>query len=774
MSSPSLLPAWRRQDYLYLAALVAAALLAFWPLILHQQSFFRPELFGHDWEGGYIPLATCSQKMVLQDYFPLWTSAYLCGTPIIGTDQGGYLYPPSYLDFCMVFNFIGSYTSILVGHLALLGILTFILFRYLNLSGPPSFLASLWMMLSGPVIWFSFIPVGLHELTWFLVLYLGALMLLRRAALWSWLLWAAAFGLELLAGDPETLVYSCLLLALAVGLHLVLERPPLRIALRTVLLLAGGVILGGLLTLAQGLTTLELFSHCIRSVPLDYQAYRETWLEAQLVLGLVALLFRRQTGELFFGLLPLALLVAGLVSPPRRPARTLVRAWLAFGVILGFNRTLHLTPILYHLPVFSLFLRHYKLLPYFQLFACLGVALGVEALLARPRQTRLILSLVGLGLLDTLIPIRAWPYPLVLAGGYLLALAVTWRRVRPRLLLAALILITFTDLLSRLWDTPHRLDYPRFAESFHQFFRQADRQSRTAILYPLADRLRDAQLPIPIQSGVWEGTSSIDIGLHIPPRRYLLFLSRITPQIVVFRDGKLVQHYIDSAFKHLDFITPENRHLVDYLALRYFVTYHFPLAIAERPESHFLRRVHDQIDIYENLQALPRAFLVHGARHYLREDHLLTDLGYADRFQPRAEVFLSGPGPDQPPEPARPGESLTVLDDKQQRIQYQVRLAAPGYLSTSDNSFPGWRAWVNGQEVPVLRANYTFRALALPAGSFSVVFRYAPFSFRIGLWAGVASLLFFLAGEVWYIGRSWIAGGSRLSLASETLASRKG
>jgi len=771
MSSSSLTPAWRRQDYLYLLGLVAAGVLAFWPLLFRHQSFYRPELFGRDWDGGYVPLAAWLGRIVRQGYFPLWTPNYLCGTPIIGTDQGGYLYPPYYLRALL--NFIPTYALILVGHLSLLGILTFILFRYLSLSGPASFLASLWMMLSGPVIWFSFIPVGLHELTWFLLLYLAALMLLRRASLGIWLLWIAAWCLEILAGDPETLVYSCLGVALALGLQMVLERVPLRIAFRTVFLLAGGVILGGLITLAQGLTTLEFFSHCIRSAPLDYQAYRQTWLEAKPLLSLVGLLFRGQTGELFFGLLPIALLLAGLFSPALRSPRTLVRIFLALGVVLVFNPALHLTSLLYHLPVVSLLTRHYKLLPFFQLFLCLGVALGVDSLLARPRPAGLALVILVLGLLDLVIPIRPLPYQLAIAGGYLFLLFASRSRIRPRLLLAGMIFLTFTQILSRLWDTPHRLEDPRFSAAVHQFFRSADRQARTVILYPLLDRMRDGRLPIPIQSGVWEGTSSPDSWLHVPPKHYLLFLSRIIPQIVVFRDGKLVQHYIDSALKHLDFVTPQNRHLVDYLSLRYFVTYHFPMAVTDQPGSHFQLRVHDPIDIYENLQALPRAFLVHGVRHYDDDDQLLADLGSADRFQPRGQVLLLGPGPDQPPAPAGPEEKVELLDYQDQASRYRVSLLSFGYLSTSENYFPGWRAWVNGREAPVLRANYTFRALALPPGTSSVVFRYTPLSFRIGLWVGAASLLFFLAGGLWYVIRGWISAGARFSRASEILTIRR-
>jgi uncharacterized membrane protein YfhO len=38
-----------------------------------------------------------------------------------------------------------------------------------------------------------------------------------------------------------------------------------------------------------------------------------------------------------------------------------------------------------------------------------------------------------------------------------------------------------------------------------------------------------------------------------------------------------------------------------------------------------------------------------------------------------------------------------------------------------------------GRELPILRADYTFRAVALPAGATTVQFVYQPASFRTGL-----------------------------------------
>jgi len=45
-------------------------------------------------------------------------------------------------------------------------------------------------------------------------------------------------------------------------------------------------------------------------------------------------------------------------------------------------------------------------------------------------------------------------------------------------------------------------------------------------------------------------------------------------------------------------------------------------------------------------------------------------------------------------------------------------------LVLTENYFPAWRAQVDGAEAPVLRANYTFRAVPVPAGEHTVRFTY--------------------------------------------------
>ena len=72
----------------------------------------------------------------------------------------------------------------------------------------------------------------------------------------------------------------------------------------------------------------------------------------------------------------------------------------------------------------------------------------------------------------------------------------------------------------------------------------------------------------------------------------------------------------------------------------------------------------------------------------------------------------------------------------------RTRGASPAVLVLNDSFYPGWEATLDGVDVPLLRANTAFRAVAVPAGEHVVEMRYRPRSFEVGLaLAGVAILL---------------------------------
>ena len=54
------------------------------------------------------------------------------------------------------------------------------------------------------------------------------------------------------------------------------------------------------------------------------------------------------------------------------------------------------------------------------------------------------------------------------------------------------------------------------------------------------------------------------------------------------------------------------------------------------------------------------------------------------------------------------------------RLRLRVRSDSPALLVVADNWFPAWKGRVGGEDVPVLRANHSLRAVPVPQGQSEV------------------------------------------------------
>ena len=87
------------------------------------------------------------------------------------------------------------------------------------------------------------------------------------------------------------------------------------------------------------------------------------------------------------------------------------------------------------------------------------------------------------------------------------------------------------------------------------------------------------------------------------------------------------------------------------------------------------------------------------------------------------------------------GSTPQLLEQSPTHYRMKITRANPGFLVISQARYPGWKARIGGAEVPLLRANYAFDAIALPKGTSEITFDYEPLSFRLGLALSAASLL---------------------------------
>jgi len=77
--------------------------------------------------------------------------------------------------------------------------------------------------------------------------------------------------------------------------------------------------------------------------------------------------------------------------------------------------------------------------------------------------------------------------------------------------------------------------------------------------------------------------------------------------------------------------------------------------------------------------------------------------------------------------------SASILEYSSRRVLLETVSGAPEFLVLLDSYYPGWSAFVDGNEVAIRRANYAFRAIPVPAGKHRVEFVYKPRLFFTGL-----------------------------------------
>jgi len=64
-----------------------------------------------------------------------------------------------------------------------------------------------------------------------------------------------------------------------------------------------------------------------------------------------------------------------------------------------------------------------------------------------------------------------------------------------------------------------------------------------------------------------------------------------------------------------------------------------------------------------------------------------------------------------------------------------------GFVVFSETWYPGWQAEVDGVQVPLYRADYLFRAVAVPQGEHVITMRYRPVAFYLGVVLSLFSLV---------------------------------
>ncbi|MEA3307932.1 MAG: YfhO family protein [Chloroflexota bacterium] len=722
---------WKR-DALVAVIFLVVALCYFWRFITPNAAD-RAVFIRSDFNLQYYPWLKFVFEEWRQGSIPLWNPYLNGGQPGLADIQLGALYPPNLLFFGGLILTRQPFTPlalelIIILHIWMTTFFTYLLACRITGSRWGGVAAAIIFGFSSYLVGFAIVTV-LQVITWLPLL----LLLLDRAwesqRLQDYLLVGVAFALAALAGHPQWFIYTVYAI-LFFYLCRMLEqggswRPLLLRWGRLALSLGFGLALAA----AQLLPTLEMFLHSHRSAELNYNYAAQGLPLAQLP-GLI--LADGISSSLFFvGGVALLLAVAGV-----RLAWQKGRLWLALGVValllaFGGNTVVHSFCYL-ALPGCSFIREQYRVFYLVVLAVAVLAGLGVARLTQEGPKSGALrdlrrIALWGLAAAGAAIillqiginPVEGGADELLSGFGLLFVvlalfsgLLTLYREeqispVRFQLLLAALLAL---EIFSPTWqsvlrDAPEGGIFPTTelvamiqAENQLEFSRLSSESllpggPNSAIVYGLQDVL--GYTPLRLQQRV----EFEEAGLSEAKFFGLLNVRHLLTQRDLSADGR---------FKLL----------------------------AQDGELRLYR--------FGGSAYLPRAYIIHQADVASSEDVWLA----VAANNPREVVTLVQPVPLELPGTATEcQDAVRVTGYQPSSIQTEMSSSCDSLLVFSEVFYPGWRAWVDGEETRIYRANGLFRALALPAGTHQIELRFIPRTFWIGV--GISGLAL-LAGIAWF------------------------
>lgn len=146
----------------------------------------------------------------------------------------------------------------------------------------------------------------------------------------------------------------------------------------------------------------------------------------------------------------------------------------------------------------------------------------------------------------------------------------------------------------------------------------------------------------------------------------------------------------------------------------------------------------------QNLDVLPRFFMISGVE-YLSDRESVIDALKSGRDLSKTILLNSR-------ETGKPTQLLDcpsnavfmpveITSYKLNEITLKTDTQCNAILSSSEVYYPGWTATIDGHKAQVLNANLAFRAVAVPKGQHTVVFKFIPYAFIRGTVVSLAAVL---------------------------------
>ena len=735
---------WRK-DVGAVGLLGAAVAIFFWPAAALEGAFFVQDVMVQN-----HPFRDFFARALREGQLPLWNAAINCGFPLFAEGQAGPLYLPNVILALLLPTWAALNWNIVL-HLWLASAGMYALVRAFGAVRPAALCSGLCYALSGYMVVRAMSPNFIDVCAWLPLLFWLVDRILNRRHFFYVLLFALVIGLQLLAGHPQAALYG----AVAVAGYWLYRSWVQGAGWVAWLVLAGAFALGAALAAVQLIPTAELVQLSNRGAGLSWASFVAMSLPPE---RLATLLWPNLFGNsahgtygsrevgffiqlcTYVGVVPLFLAWAALRE--RRDGQVGFFAALALaGLVLALGKYTAIFSFFYEIPGFSLFRIPTRFLLWFAVGASVLCGLGLDQVLRRERPRpangwllAVVLGVASVGLLwasgvalfgDGSEPARYIHHlrgdGLRLIGALIIGAWLLGRRARRAAAWAAPVAI-FVELYSFGADFNGTIEPAAYTET-PATAREILADHTAAAPPRIVSLVNERNSPFD-----WHGGWAYDLESY---RRYnetlrmysggLYGVANALPgwsPLHLYRHGEFARGY--PAFAALAGV----EYAVRYSRDGGFAVQRLPAAL---PRAYVVSQYH--------LATSPRAGLSYMARG----------------FPMRREVVLE----EAPVASIGPGGAARIVRYEDEKVAVALADSAGGILVLSDTYYPGWRAFVDGVEHPILRANHVFRAVVVPAGAHEVVFSYEPDSFRYGLLISVAAVALWL-------GLAW--GGRRLIL----------
>lgn len=193
--------------YVPYALLLVLVLVNFYPVLSARLIFVERDLGTY-----FIPPRYLWVKLARSLTFPFWNPHNYSGIPLLATLQPGILYPPQVLYLFLPFNVAWNWLIIL--HYFFSGVTTYLLLKHLRATPAASFAGAAAFVFSGYLLSLNSLVTHLFAVSWFPLVLLSFLKHLETARARYIVVAAVCLCMVFLAGAPEILIMTVIVLVL--------------------------------------------------------------------------------------------------------------------------------------------------------------------------------------------------------------------------------------------------------------------------------------------------------------------------------------------------------------------------------------------------------------------------------------------------------------------------------------------------------------------------------------------------------------------------------